>query len=357
VAPVPIPPAPETPVPVAPPPETPVPTPLEPEAPVPTPPAPEPPPPAPGAEEDGWLDVTHGLLETRLLEPILRFDRFFSDERDLEEERARSFLRWRNEIRLDEEEHPALTTGVHANLRLPGLGRVLRRVRVVIAGGTRDTIGALFPDDPAQQGRSTGGADAELRLGLFDALGAHADLGAGLLLQLPVGVFARAGLRWRVPAGDLFMARLALSGFWRTDTRFGTRADVRLERPLFAAAVLRAGSELLLTEVSEGVEWRPDAGVIVGLGSRTAASLLAGALVTSEGRPHVDRYRLGLRLRRDIHRRWLFLEIEPEIYWPWSAELRRHAVWAAMLRLEIQFHGSATARATAAEASPISPGR
>jgi hypothetical protein len=288
--------------------------------------------------EDSWIDITHEFVETRLFAPVLGFDRFFADERELEEERARSFLRWRSELRVDVEQRPAFATGLRANLRLPGLNKVMRRVRVVIAGGTRDTLAAALPEDPSPEGRTPG--DAELRFALLDVLGAHADLGAGLLFQLPVGYFARAGLRFRLVAGDLFVARLSISGFWRTDTRLGSRADARLERPVASSVLLRLGNEVLLTQVSRGVEWTPSVTALVGLGRRTAASLGVGALWTSEGQPRLDRYRLGLRLRRAAFRSWLFLELEPEVYWPWSPERGRHRAWATTARVEIQFHGN-----------------
>jgi len=291
--------------------------------------------------ETTWLDYTHEFVETRLFAPILRLDRFFSDERYLEEERARSFVRWRNELRLDNEARPAFATGVRASLRLPGLNRYLRRLRVVIAGGTREAFDAIFPDDPAQEGTTLGAGNAELRFNLFDAVGSHADVGAGLLFRYPVGVFVRTGLRWRLVAGDLFVARLGLSGFWRTDTRFGTRASGRLERPLGPATLVRVGSEVLLTEVSHGVEWTPSTALIRAFGPRAGISLGAAAVWKSADIPHIERYRVSLRLRRDIYRRWLFVELEPEVYWPWTPAQGRHAAVATTLRFEVQFSGNA----------------
>jgi hypothetical protein len=289
--------------------------------------------------EDTWMDVSHEFVETRLFAPILRFDRFFSDNPGLDEDRARSFLRVRSELRYDREANPVFVTGLRSNLRLPGLHAAVRRMRVVLAAGAQEVFEAL-PGEPAREGRALGGGEAELRFSLFDAMKAHADLGAGLIFQWPVGVFTRAGTRWRLVAGELFAAELACSGFWRTDTGFGANASARLQRPLRPEAIVRLGNDFLISEVSEGVEWRPALEAIFGLGPRAAATLGVDAIWKSEIRPQVERYRVRARFRRDVYRRWIFVELEPELYWPWSPELGRHPVSAVTFRFEIQFNGN-----------------
>jgi hypothetical protein len=290
-------------------------------------------------DENTWIDFGHEFLETRIFAPILRLDRFFSDNPGLDEERARSYLRVRNEVRFDVEGHPAYAIGLRANLRLPGFYGLLRRMRVVVALGAQEVFDAL-PGEPVQESRALREGEAELRFDLFDALRAHASLGAGLLLRLPIGTFVHANLRWHLAAGELFVTDLALSGFRRSDTGFGASASVRLQRPFTQAAVLRVGSDLVLSQASEGVEWTPSVDAIFGLGPRAAASVGADAVWRSESTPHVDRYRFGVRLRRDVYRRWLFVELEPEVYWPWSPILGRHPAMAVTLRFEVQFNGN-----------------
>ncbi len=151
------------------------------------------------------------------------------------------------------------------------------------------------------------------------------------------------------------MYRSALAGFWRTDTRLGTSFEAHLERPFALASpvVARLGSTLDLTQESRGLEWTPDATVVVGLGPRAAVALGASAQWWSRpepGHPRLDRTRVGVRFRRDFYRRWLFLEVEPELYWPWSPERGRHLAWATTLRVEVQFHG------TVQQARPPTPG-
>jgi len=305
-------------------------------------PTPEPPVDAPVIRqpgEDTWMDVGHEFVETRLFAPILRFDRFFSDNPGLDEERARSFLRVRTELRYDAEAHPAFVAGVRSSLKLPGLHAAARRMRVVLAAGAQEVFETL-PGEPAHDARAPGGGEAELRFSLFDAVKAHADVGAGLLFRWPVGAFTRTGVRLRFAVGQLFVTQTAVSGSWRTDDGFGANASLRLERPLRPQAIVRLANDFHVSEVSEGVEWRPALEAIFGLGPRAAATLGVDAIWKHELRPQVERYRVRARFRRDVYRRWIFLELEPELYWPWSPVLGRHPVSAVTFRFEVQFNGN-----------------
>jgi hypothetical protein len=270
---------------------------------------------------------------------VIVFDRFFSDETVLEAERSRSFLRWRNELRVEGGSTPVYTTNLRADLRFPGLNRVLERLRLVVEGQTRDTIGALFPGEGEEVDEALGTGGAELRIRLWEGLIAHGDLGAGVLLQLPPGAFTRARLRWAFPAGELFLTRVATSVFWRTDTHFGTSIDASLERGIRRAALLRLSGQGQLTEASRGVEWSTELAALRAFTRTVFGSVGAGMLGATDAIASVDRYRVAARLRSDVYRRWLFLELEPEVYWPWRPVGRRDAAYAVTFRVEVQFRG------------------
>lgn len=314
--------------------------------------------------EDTWLDVGHAFLERTLLAPALAFDRFFSDERDLEPERARSFLRWRNEVRLLEDvSRPTFTTGVRANLRFPGINRRLRRFRVIIAGETRDAWAALFPGEEARPGAPTasedeepiGTGDAGLRLDLWDTLLAHVALGGGVLMEMPPGGYGRIRVRWAIPIPRVLLTRWVVSGFWRTDTRFGTSGALELERPFGKRFVGRLSGGTSLTEVSPGVEWSSEAALLASIGPRSGAVLGGGPSGATGHDVRIDRWRVYARIRSDVYRRWIFVEAEPEVAWPWTPERGRHAAFALAFRLEVQFHGTERAPKDAEEPPPPAP--
>jgi len=328
-----------------------------------------PPPPGAGPEaelpaEDSWIDAGHAFIERSLFSSVLQLDRFFSDERDLEPERSRSFLRWRSAVRATQDTaQPALTTGVRATLRLPALNKRLRRLRLVIAGATREALDVPFPSKPSATGTpesapeddAFGRADAGLRYFLWDTAAAHVDLGGGAILEMPPGVYGRLRFRWVVPVMRLFLSRTVLIGFWRSDEGFGVSGTLELQRPITRRLVARLAGGSKLSEGSLGVEWSTELALVASLTNRIAAQVAvavngatgAEAFATDPvtGLPfavpasEVERIRAYVRLRRDFYRRWLFFEIEPEIAWPWSPERGRYHAWGGTLRLELQFRG------------------
>ena len=64
-------------------------------------------------------------------------------------------------------------------------------------------------------------------------------------------------------------------------------------------------------------------------------------MLASLGVNEVAVYRLFTRVRRDVWRRWLFLELEPEVSWPTAPPLGRHKEHAVTLRVEVAFDGRA----------------
>jgi hypothetical protein len=295
-----------------------------------------------------FLDASHAFLEDQVLETVLRLDRFFSDERDLEFERSRSFVRWRNELRLDDG-GATFRTGLRASLRFPGLGKVLERVRLDIAGQTDDTLDALFPREPgapapAGGGDGVGRADAELRFRFLHTLRTHGDLGAGVILDLPVGVFTRARLRWARPLGGGFLLRVAEQGFWRSDVGFGQKSDLDLERALDPRTSLRLSSSGLLHQESAGLEFSADLALLQAVDARLGLVTGVGLKGATSPFSRVDEYRIYVRLRRDFWRRWLFLELEPELGLPRRGGRYDEAVPAVFFRLEVQFRGGDPSR-------------
>jgi hypothetical protein len=289
----------------------------------------------PEQDTEPWFDASHAALERSLAWTVTRLDRFFADERETDEERPGSFVRWRNDLRLGTDTVASYSTGLRADLDLPALSARLERLRLTIAGDTVEPLDALAPGDtpPGQPGPASAG----LRYLVPTFLLARADLSAGLLFRLPLGYFTRLRLRWAVPIGGRVVARLAASGFWQTTTGWGTREDVVLERPIVGHALVRLASFATLTERSRGVEWRSQLAVLRPIGDRAAVAAAGGAEGASDAGPVVEVWRVSVRGRRDVLRRWLFLEVEPELSWPRQPGGGRSRVWAVTFRLEVQF--------------------
>jgi hypothetical protein len=310
-------------------------------------PAPAEPPPS------SWVDEGHALVTEGLLWSVERLDQFFADEREVDLPRARSFVRWRNDLWLGDDGTARLTTGVRAELRLPSLDRRLASLRLTVSGGTAevfDRFGATGTPAPAPD--APGQPSAGLKLSLFEALLTQSDAQAGALFSWPVGWYLRLRLRHVQPVEGVLVARLALSGFWQTPTGFGTRQDLTLERPLAPWLLLRLASSGTITERSRGWEWGSELALLATAGERTALLLGGGPGGAARLGPSVEVWRIHARARRDVLRRWLFLELEPAVAFTRPAGGGpRHRDRSVILRLEAHFD-AATRRARPEPATP-----
>lgn len=298
--------------------------------------------------EDTWLDAGHALVG-RLLGTVLRFDRFFSDERQLDAERERSFLRWRNDVRVGTDTHRArYYTTVLGDLKFPGLNRWLERARLVIAGESEETAagvgegpaGSATPTSPGPA-RTVGRAAAELQYALFETFHVKTDVGAGLIVALPPGAVAHLRLRFAQPIGDVALFRTAWVTFARTDLHLGELAQADVERRFGLASLLRlsAGATANQVQRDRGIQWGSELAFIHAFGQRSAVSVGAGLDGFTLPFQRVNTYRVYARVRHDVFRQWIFLEVEPQVFWPFVPLAPRGQDFALTLRLEAQFQG------------------
>lgn len=307
---------------------------------VPPPPAP-PPVPAPTPEAWTWLDSSHRFLSHGFLWATLRFDRFFADERDVDLPRTSSFLRWRNTVSLRDDGRRSYAPDVRVDVVLPNLDRRLDqlRLRLTVVTTRSEAVDPLLPRavrPPDIPNRPHAG----LVVSTLRPLRWHTDLQTGALFRRPLGWYGRARLRRVQPVGELIVVRLALAGFWQTDLRFGTRQELSIEHPFTSWLLLRLAGNAMVAERSHGWEWSSELALLAASWPRSALSASVTALGASRAGPGAEAWRLQVRARHDVFRRWIFLEVNPECVWSRAAGARLHRAAAAIVRLEVQFEAS-----------------
>jgi hypothetical protein len=300
-----------------------------------------PPAPAPAAPQESWVDTSHDFVSHGFLWAIVSFDRFFADEREVDLPHASSFARWRNVLTLRGSGTVAYAPDLRAEAVLPSFNRRLDRLRLrlTVATTTPEAIdplvpAALLPPDVPHR------PSAGLQLTPLESPKARTDIQVGLLMHHPVGWYARTRFRKIQPIGDGLVARLALVGFWQSDIGFGTRQDLSLEHPLSPRLLVRFAGGSMIAQHSRGLEWSSEVAVLAAVWPRTALLTSAGALGASKAGPGVEVWRLQARARRDLFRRWLFLEIAPEMVWTRRAAGDFRRASAVIVRLEIQFEAA-----------------
>lgn len=292
-------------------------------------------------EERSWFDSSHDAVGRIFFAPAVRIDRFFSDETELDPERAESFARLRTGVRLREDGKPDYAVDVLADIRLPGVNRWLDRTRLVLTGATDpETTPLDGSPSTAVTARERTTPNLELRFGAYRGIRSSIDLGAGVLFRLPIGAFTRVRYRLAVPIEDRLLGRFSTQVFWRTDLHLGTRFTAGLEWPATSSSLVRLGGAAQLAQRrTRGIEYGTELVYSYAFTRRSAIALGTDTRGNTDVAVAFEKYRLYTRFRQDLVRRWLFLEVEPEIGWPWTEDRGRYRAYAVSFRFEVQFEG------------------
>jgi hypothetical protein len=271
-----------------------------------------------------WVDSSHAYATNKAQALAEWMDRYFGDP-DYDIERAESLLRleWDNEW--DEEDRYNNKLRLRGKLQLP---RISQRLNLVFSGedgddlaepdrNRDDEIGLLF--NVGEEGKSR----VDLTMGFnWDGL--------------------RPGIRYRHqgPIGRKFRYRYTQRLQWETDEGFFTTGRVNLDWARSSSRLVRWGNRAVYGEETQDVEWRTSLSMSQRLRDphkkHQAVLAFYGSINGATDPSLVKNYRLGAVLRRQLYRRYLFVELEP------SYNLRkrdpddqRKSMWSFILRFEV----------------------
>lgn len=291
--------------------------------------------------DNTWVDRTHSRVERDLFETVVWFDRFFGDERMEVPERPESFLRWTTGFRWDEEDRFTLRSKVRASLRLP---RLKKRWRLMISGETRGDPNTVNPEDPGNPGLDPGSrvrsGSTELIYDIWRTPRSTLDAGVGVRIKIPPDAFVRTRFQHARPISPTILGRYTGIAFWSAREGFGESNQVDLERSLAPPTLLRWSNSLTITEESNGWTWGTELSLLHKFSTKSAVTFGGG--VSGATRPAwvATNYRVFTRYRRNVLRKWLYVELEPDVNWPRKVDGSRKPVWGGTLRVEILFTGT-----------------
>jgi hypothetical protein len=97
---------------------------------------------------------------------------------------------------------------------------------------------------------------------------------------------------------------------------------------------------LTITEKIPWWTWGTELSLLQKLSPKSAFTLAGGVSGSTHPAWIATNYRVLARYRRNVGRKWLFLEGEPDIHWPRKEDGSRKPVWGGTLRAEILFTGA-----------------
>jgi len=279
--------------------------------------------------EKSWYDESQVYINSRFCEPALYFDNFFANDRVFKEGVAGTYIRWRNDFSYDEEEYFDFKTSISASVELPG---VQSRLRLTFENDEDEDLRDIAPGT---------GDDSTNSLGL------QLDVAESDRSKFNVSISLKPRIRFRYRYTYPFAENLTLrltQEVQREEAVHSSRTLIDFERLFDQTYLFRSSSEGKLSEEFEGVDWLQAFVLYRRLDKKTSVSYEASANGITEPLALATNFRLGLRYRKNFHRKWLFYEIAPEMTWPVTLDEQRDLVitdrrskWLLFFRFEIHF--------------------
>lgn len=277
-----------------------------------------------------FFDFVHDSVSRQLVERTEDLDQFFGDER-IEDDPRVALVRLR--LQGTWEEKGEFPTRARVKVRLP-FPRTERRLQLVVDSldGTEEL--------PAEEAKLEEEQDEESFAGLRIApiLDRRRAVSLDLGVRVHSGLEARGELRFQRSFTFGSFGGRALQGFfWREGEGWGERTRIDVEHGAGMFGIARSRSEAEWSEDTRGVELGQSLGVARPLTEHTAILATIGAAIHTRPVWIVDGYSAEIRLRQQLHRRWIFLEVSPGAEFP--RERRYEFTPRLRLTLELRFGG------------------
>ncbi|NCG05636.1 MAG: hypothetical protein GWP37_01560 [Gammaproteobacteria bacterium] len=274
-----------------------------------------------------WVDSSHRFATDRTMALTRWVDSFFGDM-DGDAEIAESRLRLKITADWDERLGTETRVSVGGKVNLP---RLADRVDLVFRGDDPDELVPGDEDDPSQ-------SQVGLQVMLDEsASGNHrTDFTVGLS-----GAGPKPGVKYRYKTlwGPNTSFRFSQRAQYDFDDGGFATTKLDIDYALSRRSLIRTQNRVLYGENSDGAEWSSNIGVVrqwaVENGFERAAYLYAGIRGHTEPDSYGENYQVGLRLRAQAIREFLFFELEPTLSQRIDApNLPRETAWAVEARVE-----------------------
>lgn len=280
----------------------------------------------PGAPEQNWLDESHAYATERAQALTQWMDDYFGDP-NYELEAAESFLRLDLNSDWDQDDGNNNRVRLRGKLQLP---KISRRLNLVFA----DESGDEFADRDERRLDDNVGLVYEVS----ESKRSRFDLTMGLNWNR-----VRPGVRYRFQDsfGEVYGYRLTQRLQWENDEGFYATSQAQLDRALGENTFLRWNSRVVYGEETKGTEWVTRLSLFerrqtLGRNQEVGVNYFAGLNGVTDPKSYVRNYRVGVQYRRQIYRKFLFLEIEPAYnYRKQDPDDKRQFAWSIGVTLQI----------------------
>ncbi|MEM9556851.1 MAG: hypothetical protein AAGC60_21505 [Acidobacteriota bacterium] len=263
-----------------------------------------------------WVDQMRGGVYKGVCESARWIDGFFGDER-IDHEVDSTFGRVGLGVYWDEVDQLSVRGKLKVRIALP---RLENRWNAFIGRFDEEDFVSDREDPavgPPEAFRDSTDREWLAGLGYSPVRNAkrRIDFDAGVKLDFPSDPFVRGRYRRYIFFGDLTLARLQQTVFWRRENGYGTTSAAELERSLSPQFHLRWRGIGTWAEKVDGVDWQTSVTLYQDLEQRRALAYTIGWDGETDAPVTVEEYGLQVRYRQAVMREWFFLELRSGLEW------------------------------------------
>ncbi len=258
--------------------------------------------------DPGHWDARHLHYSERLAEAIDRLDRFFGDDRVVEDNRQSSLLLGIG-LQHDGKKGTSLVSDVRLRMVMP---RLKERLQLVLDDG-------LEVDEPENEQAIIDAVretrpDAALRYIFSQDRKSRVSADLGIRTGSPYQLFGRGRWRLNLPIG-CWETRLSETVYWLTDDGWRLTTDLSLTRPV-GDWYFRSSSRMRWEEIRNGLTFGQTLTMAYELSKRRAYRLYTSATWPESPHTREANYAVGTVYRQRVHRDWLFMELMSDVEFP-----------------------------------------
>ena len=275
------------------------------------------------------LDSSHDTVAKQVINFANWLDNFFGDER-VYDESQKSHLKLNLRYISEKGNSPRYQANLQGKLTLPHTQKRLKLLLESDPGENPSTSNTVVEALESQE-QSIG-----LRYIQYssDWLRAHTD--AGIRFHSGLDPFVRFRLRGIFTFGH-WNLRAAETLFWRKSSEPGETTQLDIERGLSKDLLFRSTSSATWLDKTQQFDMGQNFYLFHTINPYRAVIYRAGLSAVSEPQTHTTGYVLSVRLRQQIHRDWLFFEINPKVLYPEEENFSPQR--SLTLKLEVLFGG------------------
>ncbi|MDP2762427.1 MAG: hypothetical protein Q8O64_18840 [Sideroxyarcus sp.] len=278
-------------------------------------------------------DATQGFVSRRFVALVSSIDRFFGGERHFQESNNSVLqLDW-NELMEPGGARQGRLSG-RAKLQLPSTEQ--RFHLLLESDPVQNTTSVTPANQPQAAGLATAAEKyaAALRYEKLDEQTWFYSSDVGIRVQAPLQPFVRGRVSHVIPLQAWLMKNTG-SLFWFSQIGPGSSAQIDFDRSLTTQTLFRTSSNATWLHLPQRLDLRQDFTLFHTLDERRALQYQASVISTSQPYARVDDCILSALYRRQLHRKWLFFEVNPQLHFPHDEQFRfTPQLW---LRLQVLF--------------------